>query len=190
MSFLQVIRRSCSRETLVKARQLVENKAVYLLAEGDEMTFEVFSSKRQSYRVSLWEADEDWDCDCEERQPCSHILAAILAFSEGKTQKQVEESLGYRFTTSEKGLLFSRVVIKKAKEKPFIGSIFRNYKGKFHRIDQQIERRIFNEFNRVLSKDILFSIFKFLQEKKGIDIKLDGKPIEISSSTAESEKTD
>ena len=122
------------------------------------MDFEVFASPRQSYRVSLWEEDEDWDCDCEDRQPCAHILAAALAFSEGKTQRQVEKSIGYRFTQSEKGLVFSRVIIEKRKEKPFIGSLFRNYKGKFRRLDQQIERRIFNEICYVSKMNTFTSV--------------------------------
>ena len=180
MSLLEVIRRSCSRETLIKARRLVEKKNVYLVSTGDELDFEVFSTAKRFYSVNLWEDDEDWDCDCDARQPCEHILAAALAFSEGKFQKQSQKQIGYRFTNSEQGLIFSRVILDKRKETPFHGSIFRNFKGKFRQVDQHIERRLFNEFNRVLSKDVLSSIFKQLQEHPDVDVKVDGKTISVS----------
>lgn len=180
MSILEVIRRSCSRETLIKARRLVEKKNVYLVSTGEELNFEVFASKNQFHSVSLWEEDDDWDCDCGDHQPCEHILAAALAFSEGKVRKQNARKIGYRFSPCAQGLIFSRVIIEKGKETPFVGSIFRNFQGKFRQIDQQIERRLFNEFNRVLSKDVLSSIFKYLQNATDVDIKLEGKKITVA----------
>ena len=64
----------------------------FSISKGEELHFKVFATAKRFHTVRLWEEDEDWDCDCDEHQPCEHIFAAALAFAEGKIQKQSEKS--------------------------------------------------------------------------------------------------
>ena len=82
--------------------------------------------------VTLWPDEAEWSCDCESRaDPCFHVCAAVIAL---KRAAEAGEALptanaragrvGYRFTRSPEGLVFTRVrVAEGAEERPLTHSL-------------------------------------------------------------------
>ncbi len=90
--------------------------------------------------VTLWPADAEWSCDCDSRaDPCFHVAAAVIAL---KRAAEAGEALptataragrvGYRFTRSPEGLVFTRMrVAEGAEEKPLPASLALLSSGRF-----------------------------------------------------------
>ena len=82
--------------------------------------------------VTLWPAEAEWSCDCDSRaDPCFHVAAAVIAL---KRAAEAGEALptatvragrvGYRFTRSAAGLVFTRVrVAEGVEERPLTHSL-------------------------------------------------------------------
>ncbi len=74
-----------------------------------------------SPKVTLWPEEEDWHCDCGDRNdPCAHIVGGLLAFRDGKAKKpdapsmKVDASaqLEYRFFPQGGYLYFDRFLVR------------------------------------------------------------------------------
>ncbi|OFZ05840.1 MAG: hypothetical protein A2X97_03365 [Bdellovibrionales bacterium GWA1_52_35] len=104
---------------ITQARDLaiVEDKL-----SADEMIFRVLIPNRPvSPRVTLWPEDEDWHCNCGDRNdPCSHIAAVAIAYKAGTIRKagSINESsvtkpsaaatIQYRFSKKNQRLQLER----------------------------------------------------------------------------------
>lgn len=82
-------------------------------------------------RVTLWPVDEDWYCDCGDRNdPCMHIAAAVVALKAGRTKstgdaaaKSVLGVVHYRFRREGTGLKLDRYVVYPEREEKLAGSL-------------------------------------------------------------------
>lgn len=73
--------------------------------------------KPLSPKVRLWPNDMDWDCDCNEDSPCSHVAAAVILLKRGELKASVAGStaaaanvplLNYHFVRTSGGLALER----------------------------------------------------------------------------------
>src|SRR4051794_32720296 len=78
----KAIRQACSAHTWSKAVELVRAAAVAGVSEdAEEIVCRVRTPERSvAPKVTLYPADEEWDCDCESKAPCcEHVAAAVIA---------------------------------------------------------------------------------------------------------------
>ena len=103
-----------------KGVNLAKDATFYLEAEGPEEILLRYHRPPVSPRITLWPKEEDWHCDCGDRNdPCTHIVGAFLAYQEGKAKKPDAPSfkadgsarLEYRFFPQNGYLHFDRLLI-------------------------------------------------------------------------------
>ena len=87
-------------------------------AKTDELIFRVRIKDRPvANKVSLWPADEDWFCDCNDRNDvCPHVAAAVISLKNGMLSQSTAPQIHYRFARSDGGLRLERVIVQGAKE--------------------------------------------------------------------------
>jgi hypothetical protein len=114
--------------------ELSRAQAVVLIrSSAEEVVVQVaVKGAAVSPTVTLWPDEAEWSCDCESRaDPCFHVCAAVIAL---KRAAEAGEALptanaragrvGYRFTRSPEGLVFTRVrVAEGAEERPLTHSL-------------------------------------------------------------------
>lgn len=107
-------------------------------SDGSEITLRVRAGhKPVSPKVNLWPEDEDWYCDCGDRNdPCIHIIAAVVALKNGtlastsssspssEVQFQLPE-LHYCFVRKENLLALERWIVRGDKREPLTQSLIR-----------------------------------------------------------------
>ena len=79
-----------------------------------------------SPKVTLWPADDDWFCDCGDRNEiCAHVAASVIALKSGQVKKAnhpgesgapLAPRLLYRFSRREGALHFERVIAHAGRE--------------------------------------------------------------------------
>jgi superfamily II DNA or RNA helicase len=126
---LENLREACSAPQWNEAVQLARHGAVTGESEQDgEVILRVSKEDGKiCYTVSLWPEYPDWTCECPESgEACAHVAAAAIALN--KSQKKGESlpssyrdeaAIAYRFTRSELGLCFQRVLVKGEEDLPF-----------------------------------------------------------------------
>jgi superfamily II DNA or RNA helicase len=85
-------------------------------------------------KVTLWPEEEDWYCDCGDRNdPCQHIAAATIGWKSGRLENSIASGktgattstssrslytcqIQYHFFEKEEGLFFERLLVSDAKE--------------------------------------------------------------------------
>ena len=116
-----LVRDSCTKETWSEAVSLVR---------GDNITTDKWTTQEIELRVlcrrtgisrkvMLWPEDEDWKCECREKEdPCRHVAAAVIALRSAQKSgltpprsKSVAGHIRYHFTTSGDKLLFERHLV-------------------------------------------------------------------------------
>ena len=114
--------------------ELSRAQAVVLIrSSAEEVVVQVaVKGAAVSPTVTLWPSEAEWSCDCDSRaDPCFHVAAAVIAL---KRAAELGEALpsanaragrvGYRFTRSAEGLVFTRVrVAEGAEERPLTHSL-------------------------------------------------------------------
>jgi superfamily II DNA or RNA helicase len=118
----KAIRQACSASLWSRAVELVRAAAVAGVSESEE---EIVCRVRTPTRVvapkvTLYPLDEEWDCDCDSKQPCcEHVAAAMIAarraHQEGISLPSDARSgahLAYRFKTAREHLILERYVVK------------------------------------------------------------------------------
>lgn len=133
--YFQSIQKACLPGVWSKGVALAREGAVTLDArDGDEIRIRVkISNKPVSPRVTLWPDDEDWYCDCGDRNElCMHIAAAVVALKNGQVQsgqhKEGQESsstdgIEYRFQRQEGALNLERWIVKGSQRERLSGSL-------------------------------------------------------------------
>jgi superfamily II DNA or RNA helicase len=103
---------------------LAKDGTFYLEAENPTEILLRYHKPPVSPKVTLWPEEEDWHCDCGDRNdPCAHIVAALLAYRDGKAKKPEAPSvkagttvqLEYRFFPQAGYLYFDRFLVGKKK---------------------------------------------------------------------------
>ncbi|MDR3606887.1 MAG: SNF2-related protein [Oligoflexia bacterium] len=117
-----------------KGVALARDGAVILDAsDGEEIRLRVKTPGRTvSSRVTLWPnsdpEDEDWHCDCGDRNElCMHIVAAAVALKNSQlAQEETQASAGrveYRFRRQDRALVLERLIRRGEAREPLTGSL-------------------------------------------------------------------
>ena len=119
--FLETVQKACLPGVWSKGVSLSRSNAVFwdLLGE-DEISCRIRVPERPvNPKVTLWPQDEDWYCDCQDRNDvCAHVAAAVISIKSGKEltlsheQSKVNSAwVHYRLTRREGKLLFDRWIV-------------------------------------------------------------------------------
>lgn len=156
-----------------------------------------------SPKVQLWPRDEDWFCDCGDRNDvCAHVAAAVIAAKQGQIQgKQNSENaqtdgapiLRYRFFRVEGRLSLSRVLIQGQNEEVLTeslvslmgglssGRLSDRFKGRLiaaTKEDFGADHILLGQRRRTLDPDALLRLLTVLQDNSNLEF--EGKPIRTS----------
>ena len=113
-SLYQAIQKQCLPGIWSKGLELARVGAVLQeSAKPDELIFRVRIKDRPvAYKVSLWPGDEDWFCDCNDRNDvCAHVAAASISHKNGFISESTAPQIHYRFARKDGALLFERVIV-------------------------------------------------------------------------------
>ncbi len=128
--FAQTVQKACLPAVWSRGVALAREQAVTLDKKtSEEITLRVRVPNRPvSHRVTLWPDEEDWYCDCDDRNdPCPHVAAATIALKMGLTggaqtagepgrPQPSTGSVSYRFYRQEDGLRLERWIVFKDRE--------------------------------------------------------------------------
>lgn len=107
-----------------KGVNLAKDATFYLEAEGAEEILLRYHRPPVSPKVTLWPTEEDWHCDCGDRNdPCNHIVGAFLAYRDGRAKKPEAPNvkadgaarLEYKFFAQNGYLYFDRFLVRGSK---------------------------------------------------------------------------
>jgi hypothetical protein len=104
-----------------KGVSLAKDGTFYLESETPTEILLRYHKPPVSPKITLWPEEEDWHCDCGDRNdPCNHIVAGFLAYRDDKTTKPEVQALKgggtalleYRFFSQAGYLYFDRYLVK------------------------------------------------------------------------------
>ena len=104
-----------------KGVSLAKDGTFYLEAESASEVLLRYHKPPVSPKITLWPEEEDWHCDCGDRNdPCTHIVAGFLAYRDGKAKKPDAPSLKgdtnarleYKFYPQAGYLYFDRFLVR------------------------------------------------------------------------------
>lgn len=132
LSFFDLIQKTCLPGIWSKGVSIARSDTVLVdQQKEDEIILRVqMANQVVSRKVTLWPVDQDWFCDCEDRNDvCAHVAATVIALKSGKTKTYVEGNpldgeaikvsqpslsvarLSYRFTRDQGSLFFERWIV-------------------------------------------------------------------------------
>ena len=143
--------------------------------------------------VTLFPADEEWDCECSSREDaCEHAAAAIIALrrsagsAQGLPQPARAGRIGYRLTREGSGLALERVVAAAGTETLLTTTLTAVASGRIdgpqftaRPADLAIERTLGAKRRGRVPRGILPTLLRQLSECD--DIRLDGEPVKSSA---------
>jgi superfamily II DNA or RNA helicase len=169
-----------------------EDRVLAVSEDDDEIVLSVVPQGRaRPATVHLWPSDPDWSCDCAATlRPCIHIAAAAITLRRaresgeglptGDGQKGVAR-IGYRFSSTDRGLMLQRVVVGGAEEVPLSGPVAGKHDGparlSFVDADTDAEVAVARRFGSIVAKERLPRLFRALSDVA--DVQLDGEPISV-----------
>lgn len=136
--FFKTIQELCSRELWSRAVELTRSAdVIHDKNTQDEIVVRIVSRSRPvSPRVTLWPLEEDWKCDCKDKDdPCVHVAAAAIATKHGKTKAPSEETksaagqVQYHFTNNNGVLTFERRMVWPGLTLPLTGTLMNYVSG-------------------------------------------------------------
>src|SRR4051812_19480884 len=93
--FFDLIQKTCLPGVWSKGVALARaDSAIQDSSTPDEIIFRVHGKDHPvSRKVTLWPEDEDWFCDCNDRnEVCAHVAAVTIALRSGKANTPTPES--------------------------------------------------------------------------------------------------
>jgi superfamily II DNA or RNA helicase len=96
---------------------------------AEELIFKIRSKDHPvSRKVTLWPEDEDWYCDCGDKNSvCAHVAAVVIALKSGKLKSQPSEvtisdspHVVYRFTSRSEELHLDRWIMYSSKNETLL----------------------------------------------------------------------
>ncbi|MBI3557308.1 MAG: DEAD/DEAH box helicase [Deltaproteobacteria bacterium] len=169
----------------------------------DEIIVRVHVKDRPtSPKVSLWPADEDWYCDCGDRnETCAHVAAAIIAVKNGQLvpkgrggfSEQHAPHVSYRFSREGGALSFERYIVNAGGEEVLHGTLVGYVGGvssgriesralAVSKEDFAVDVALPKQKRGVLSSAEARALLGVLRECS--TVLLDGKPVRVLGKTA------
>ena len=195
-NLFSVVRDSCSRETWSEAVAISRGDNITTdKCEAEEIVLRVLCRRTGiSRKVVLWPMDEDWKCECAEKEdPCRHVAAAVIALHAAEKgglppprSKSVAGHVSYRFCAGAEGLRFERYLVDQNSEELLtvpLSSLAsqRVAKGAVGisptSLDMEVEVALGSTRRGVLSREALAKVLPLLA--RAPDIALDGRPVRI-----------
>jgi hypothetical protein len=194
----QAIRGAASSAAWSRGVELARADAVTGESDtGDEIVLRVATRGGLiTSAVTLFTADEDWECDCGTRDDaCEHVAAAAIALrrarSEGRALPGPDRApgrIGYRLTREGGGLALERVVVSDAGEEILTATLAALASGRVGgpeflatRADLAVEQTLGAKWRGRLPRGVLPKLLGQLSECP--DVRLDGEPVGTSASS-------
>ncbi len=198
--FFNTIQKACLPGIWSKGVAFARTSAVIQdIFSEDEISCRIQVSEHLiSPKVTLWPKDEDWYCNCNDRnQVCPHVAAVVIALKQHASSGTINAMqtktgrLSYHFTRKDGKLLFHRWLMNEKEQNElltvslvsFIGGISSG-RIKFPMIsatqeDYAIDGALQSKNQGELDHYTLHSLLKALSHCS--NIQLDGQPIQVSS---------
>jgi superfamily II DNA or RNA helicase len=199
--FFDLIQKSCLPGIWSKGVAIARTDSVIEDSRTeDELIFRVrVQDLAVSKKVTLWPTDEDWFCDCNDRNDvCPHVAAVVASLRMGRVksvsnptfQSQSPQVL-YRFSRQDGNLAFERVIARGSQnEEPLLESLV-SYNGgiqsgRIHgspivatKEDYAVDSVISEKRKKIIDRESLIPLFRILSECS--NIYLDQEKIVISA---------
>lgn len=204
----KTIQQTMPASTWSRGVSLARDKTVFLDRErGGEVKLRVrIPGRTVSPSVTLWPADEDWHCDCGDKQdPCAHVAAGVVALKNGwalaigeptagaevaASSKTAKPRLRYGFRRHDGLLLFDRWIIRGNEKEPLTQALIAYMGGvQSGRITRTAPSATQSDYTidaimgvpprSLLSTDDLARLFSALREQDE-EVDLDGVKVKLS----------
>ncbi len=192
----EAVREACSSGAWSRGVELTRSDSVSG-EQSEDGTVEIRISTRGGLicpLVTLYPADEDWDCDCTSRDnPCEHVAAAVIALR--KARKEGIElplaagkagRIGYRFSRQAAGLALERVVVAGKDSPPLRVALAAVASGQADgpeflatQADLQVEQLLGARLHGPVPRGLMNNLLAALAAAQ--DIQLDGRKVRTSS---------
>ncbi|HXV36964.1 MAG TPA: DEAD/DEAH box helicase [Myxococcota bacterium] len=144
--------------------------------------------------VTLYPADDDWDCECDSREnPCEHVAAAVIALRKAHQEglslpagDRARGRIGYRFSRQKAGLALERVVVAGADSPPLRAALASVAAGRVDgpefiatEADLEVEHVLGSRVHGPIPRGLMEGLLRAL-EAAG-DVLLDGLPVRTSA---------
>jgi superfamily II DNA or RNA helicase len=175
------------------------------LSRSDSVTGERADAKEVAIRVStrgglvcplvtLYPAEEDWDCECASREnPCEHVAAAVIALRKARQDGLTlpddgagRGRIGYRFSRQNAGLSLERVVVAGKDSPPLRVALASVASGRVDgpeflatEADLAVEHLLGAHVHGPVPRGFTENLLKALEG--ATDILLEGRPVRASS---------
>lgn len=137
----------------------------------------------------LYPVLEDWECDCNDDDPCQHVLATVIACrsgAKGETGSNLPKStlstLEYAFSRTNSGLSFERMACNQSGRQPLRGTLTAIARGRIQgpkisatNTDLEIEVTLGSQRSGKLPRGIMHRLLGQLEGRENVT--LDGHPI-------------
>jgi len=175
------------------------------LSRSDSVTGERADTREITMRVStrgglvcplvtLYPNEDEWDCDCAEREdPCEHVAAAVIALRKARQEGlklpadgERRGRIGYRFSRNNAGLAMERVVVAGKDSPPLRVALASVASGRVDgpdfiatEADLAVEHLLGARAHGLVPRGFTESLLKALEG--ATDILLEGRPVRTSS---------
>jgi superfamily II DNA or RNA helicase len=144
--------------------------------------------------VTLYPAEDDWDCECASREnPCEHVAAAVIALRKARQNgHQLPDDgvgrgrIGYRFSRQNAGLSLERVVVAGKDSPPLRVALASVASGRVDgpefiatETDLAVENLLGAHVHGPVPRGFTENLLKALEG--ATDIMLEGRPVRASS---------
>jgi len=144
--------------------------------------------------VTLYPAEDDWDCECASREnPCEHVAAAVIALRKARNdgRKLPDDGegrgrIGYRFSRQNAGLALERVVVAGKDSPPLRVALAAVASGQVDgpeflatETDLAVEHLLGSHVHGPVPRGFTENLMKVLEG--ATDISLEGRPVRTSS---------
>ncbi len=144
--------------------------------------------------VTLYPADDDWDCECGSLEnPCEHVAAAVIALRKARqeglqmpTSGNERGRIGYRFSRQKAGLSIDRVVVAGADSPPLRVALASVASGRVDgpeflatEADLAVERILGSRVHGPIPRGLVEKLLTALEH--ATDVLLEGWPVRTSS---------
>jgi superfamily II DNA or RNA helicase len=195
----EAIRAECSTRTWSRGVELVRADAVIGQRDDNGQVVLQVSTRGGMIAptVTLYPADEDWECECSTSEPvCEHVAAAVIALRKSRKEgaplpqpKRTSGTLRYVFSRFEGGLAFQRCVVVDGREEPLRSTLDAIASGRIDgpsfaatSADIAVERALGSKRRGPMDRAAMRRLIEPLS--RCADVRLEGMPIQVSSEPA------
>ena len=190
---LETVRKATLPALWSQGVKLARDRAVSRVAQTPtELTLRVRAPGHAiAPTVTLWLEEDEWSCDCGGKvDPCAHVAAATIAFSQGDLDASPTEEapkparLAYRFGSKNRRFVLSRVIVDADGKESALGASLSSVIAKGSALsptheDLLVDRILGTPAREMVPLARIGDIFEALSA--GADVTFQGSAIKLSS---------